>query len=138
MYVHVYTFVRARSHVGAPIVCYICVAFLSLAQVEPSGSAFSFVAERSMTWTSERLLQWVQQWAPEEWRRTIEASEWNRLEWAVWWNHVLRMAQEESDRLWALVPQYPLVFGEITLQAFVPDRRLLFRRDYFVGPGRPR
>jgi hypothetical protein len=98
------------------------VAFLSLAQVEPSGSAFSFVAERSMTWTSERLLQWVQQWTPEEWRRTIEASEWTRLEWAVWWYHELRMAQEESDRLWALAPQYPLVFGEITLQIFVPDR----------------
>ena len=57
-----------------------------------------------------------------EWRRTIEESEWTRLEWALWWYHELRMAQEESDRLWALAPQYPLVFGEITLQWFVPDR----------------
>ncbi len=31
----------------------------------------------------------------------IDDSEWTRLEWSLWWYNEVRMAQEESDRLWS-------------------------------------
>jgi hypothetical protein len=44
------------------------------------------------------------------------ASEWTRVEWALWWNNELRMAQAESDRLWRGAVANPDVFGDVAAQ----------------------
>ena len=69
-----------------------------------------------------RLLQWVVQWTPEEWRRMIEAGEWLHLDWAAWWFHKWDMARRKSDRLEAMAASYHLVFGEIPSREFASRR----------------
>jgi hypothetical protein len=79
-----------------------------------------------MTWTLERLFAWKRQWTLLEWEDAIEESEWTNLEWALWWNNELRMAQEESDRLWAHAVEYPhIVVNPLRLQWVVGNGIIL-------------
>jgi hypothetical protein len=56
-----------------------------------------------MCWTLERLFAWKARWTALEWEVAIDDSEWTRVEWSLWWYNEVRMAQEESDRLWSNV-----------------------------------
>jgi hypothetical protein len=78
-----------------------------------------------MCWTLERLFAWKRQWTLLEWEDAIDESEWTRLEWALWWNNELRMAQEESDRLWRHAVENPQLFGDLTLQWVVGNGIIL-------------
>ena len=65
------------------------------------------------------MFLWYEQWTPEEWQSAIEASEWTRVEWALWWNNELRMAHAESDRLRRGAAANPEVFGDVAAQRVV-------------------
>jgi hypothetical protein len=132
IYVHTCIYIcsstfTCRSAYSRVLLYFCCIAFVPVAQLEHLFQWRAFVCERAMCgWTLERLFAWYAQWTALEWEWAIDESEWTRLEWALWWNNELRMAQEESDRLWAHAAEHPyIVLNPLCLQWVVGNGIIL-------------